>query len=166
MRFDDVISEKMALVTEQPQSAPASVAPGGGALPVPGGAPGEMPPEMVGMGMGGEGGFDAEQKKDLDPMAFAKSVLQNIVELDPEIFDNYIDTYSDRFEAIEDKTDFKKYYEDFYHYMKQLLSHVDTLKAVYKKLHQGAEQVSSRDDYPDTAGGGAGRVGPSGPGVR
>lgn len=175
-RFEEIVQRNMEVLTEAPLP-PAGGSPGGAPSPVSTSAPGGAPPTAL-PGMGGDlsGGAPTppagdemgdDAKKEADPIQFTKSVLQKITEVTPDMFENYLNTFSNNFLKIKDKEQFKHYYRTFYSEMKHMFVVQDKLKNLFKQLQGDVGQLlTGAETTPDSGKGGAGKAGPSGPGVK
>lgn len=175
-KFTDIITETYSLLSEQPDVPPQPAPPPPG--PDAGGAP--PSPDMGGMGdLGGMGQeqsdpteeMDDGAKREADPIAYTENVLQQLVDPDagitPEMFADFIDTFGVGLAKIKDKEGFQRFYGDFYNQLQQVMEVRDKMKSMFEQLHDTLRGVLSTQDRqePDNAQGGAGRPGPSGPGV-
>ena len=159
-QFDDFVNKQISLLKEQDPAA-AAPPPDPAAAAPPAGDMGAAPPPA------GETEMDDESKKEADPVQYTKSVLEMITKVSPEMFDNYLDTFSTNFLKIKDKEQFRRYYATFYKELKHIFDIQDDLKDLFKQLQGDVEQLVSGDDTtPDQGKGGVGRPGPgTGPGV-
>lgn len=164
---------------------PGGAAPGG--MPAPGGdiGGGDMGgggSALPGMGGGPEagaegqpgadvGGMDNATKKKTDPMAYTEAMLKLLVSDDagitPEMFNDFLDTFGTGLSKIRDQEGFKRFYGDLYKKIKDVMEIKESLKSVYNQLHGTLKDVvATQKEEPNTAGGGEGMAGPSGPGVQ
>lgn len=166
-KFDQLVSEQLNILQEQDTAgAPPAPGPGAppaselGAPPAPGGDLGGGAP------VDGTEDMDDDAKKEADPMEFTRSVLEKFIEVSPEMFENYLNSFSTNFLKIKDKQQFAHYYTTFYKELKHIFDIQDDLKDLFRQLQNDTEQLLSSDDTtPDQGEGGKGRPGPSGPGV-
>jgi hypothetical protein len=176
-RFDEIVSNNLRVLEEADMGAapaPAAPAPAGGAPAAPmGGGASALPGaggEAPGMGgglPGGEEKMDDDAKKETDPIQFTKSVLEMVTKVTPEMFDSYLNTFSGNFAKIKDKEQFKHYYRSFYSKLKYIFDIQGELSDLFKQLQGDAKQLlGGEEQNPNTAGGGTGQAGPSGPGVK
>jgi hypothetical protein len=177
-KFAKIIQETVQHLNEAegapPSATPADPAGGGGASALPG-----DPAAMGAMGGGApEAGAPSEPKemdngakRETDPIAFTQETLTNLVDLSegisPELFNDWIDTFGAGADKIKDKEGFKKFYGSFYTKLQNVLEIKDTMKSMFAQLHNTLKDViSNQPEQPDNAGGGIGRAGPAGPGVK
>ena len=165
--FDQLVERHVIALNEQqpqvniPTTPPPSSPSAGGD-----GMPSGMPPPDISLPPPPEEKMDDDSKKEADPSQFTKSVLEKLLEISPEMFNNYIDMYSNSFRKIEDKEQFKHYYYSFFKEMKHIINIQEKLKDVFKYLQTNISKLTSSDDTtPDMGKGGVGKQGPSGPGV-
>jgi hypothetical protein len=172
--FEDVVKRNLSVLTEAPTPPPSGATPGAdtsSALPSSGG----MGDALGGMGGGMGGGseptptsaeMDDDAKMEADPIQFTKSVLDKLTKVTPEMFENFLNTYSNSFLKIKDKEQFKQYYGTFYKEAKHLFEVQNKFKSLFNQLRNDVNQLTSAESSePDNAKGGVGKPGPSGPGV-
>ena len=177
MQFDILIESTYNTILEQPvvPEAMPPPAPAGdaGASALPGmGADGIMPP-TDGNGTQGAGApdMDNKSKKEADSVAYVDNMLAMLVDpeegISPEEFNDYLNTFDIAAAKITDKAGFSKFYRNFYEKLKNVIETKQQLNQMFKTFHSTAKDlISNRTQEPDEAGGGTGKSGPSGPGVK
>jgi hypothetical protein len=177
--FDDLVSECYTILKEQEAPA-APAAPPAPATSSIGGGAGDMGGDMSGVGSMGGGApegqgagaedMENEAKRDADPREYTRSILALLVDdkegVTPEMFDDFIDSVSLAITKIKDKQGIKRFYGNFYKKLQLVLDLREELKSMFKQMSGTLDDLVGAQSEPDSAGGGDGMAGPSGPGVK
>ena len=183
-KFDNLIEHTYNVLLEAgaplpPEAPPAPAAPGADA--------GGMPPSdgsaLPGGGGGGMGGMEGQpppgpeaqdmqnaEKRKTDPVAYTESILSLLVDekegITPDLFNKYIDSIGLASTKIKDRDGFKKFYGQFYSELQHVLSIKEQLKSMFEDLSSTVKDLMGSTANPNDAGGGEGKAGPAGPGVK
>jgi hypothetical protein len=177
-RFEQLVSEtyKVILEADAPPMPVAGAAPAASSAPAPdmggspsgGGAP--PPPDAGGAPATDVKDQENETKRETDPREYTRSILSLLVDkkegISPEMFDDFIDSVSLAISKIKDKEGIKQFYGNFYRKLTAVLELREELKSMFKQMTGTIDDLVGAKSEPDAAGGGIGKAGPSGPGVK
>lgn len=172
-QFDKLVSDTYKVLIEQPvPPAPPAIPPAGASPAGDGIDPAGMNPALASPSPPAPASEMSDvAKKEVDPIAYVENMLTQLIDpkegISPDMFDQFLNTFDIAAAKIEDKPGFVKFYREFYERLKYVMETKEELSDMFKTFQSTMKDlISNKSQEPDEAGGGIGKAGPSGPGVK